>query len=204
MNVCVINNLVCQISNYFSIHLNGEGDKRGLIMETQEILENLYDDVIAKLQIRLLTLKDIADMEKETLANIAEELNVNIKESEEKLTEKDRYHTLKIALMPVAQACVVTMFRALLNECKEKGRINYQFERLSYLWKNYTFDWTTFPKSIGLNKGDAEFAVMCTEQVFEETDLFDSPIIVTVDGRDYKIKKDQNQYDVAILGEEGS
>lgn len=167
-------------------------------MRTQEILEELYIAVIDKLRTGLIDFDQIIQTEKKTLTRIAEMLEVGVEESLNQSNDEDRHHTATLALMPVAQRCVIIMLRSLLKTSKESPDKEFSEERLEYVWANYTFDWDKFPQSIGLDEEAAKFAVAMTAQTLLETNLFQTPQSLEMDGEKCQIVRKQDKFLINI------
>ncbi len=173
---------------------------RRLFMSTQKILVQLYESVIVKLELALIDFDIVFKKEKEVLMRFADELKLDVPDPE---SPEDRDHTARIALMPVVQKCVVAILRELINICKRyrEPQIEIPAQRLfDPICARDAFDWETFPQSVGLEKDQAEFAVRTTAEVLLETNLFESPVTLTMDGEEYEICHAGDGFSIRRIG----
>lgn len=159
-------------------------------MDTQQILDTLYDAVLEKLIVALVDFNKIFEIEKSTLELLANDLEIDLSIAKDDSVEKFEFNAKKIALMSVAESCVVTVLRAFIKIAKRHGGMYFiEGERVAYIFNEDAFDWKKFPKSLGITDDDARTAVMVTSDVFLNSSIFHSPLLLTMDGDKYEIMR---------------
>ncbi len=158
-------------------------------MSTQEILKKLYESVVELLVDRLIDFESIFKSEEQTLANLADELQISVSDLSNTEHVEDKRDTARITLLPIAQECVVYLIRAVLRAAINSSNPQFSNERLEYIAEQYAFDWDNFPKSLGLDEERAKFAVTATLGVIKNTNLFDSTVSLSMDGTNFEITR---------------
>lgn len=157
------------------------------IMQTQEILQKLYDAVLNKIESFFLSFAEFGQEETEALNQIASFLNL---ESENINDDEEDIYAVRTALYPVVQYSVVQVMQALVE--KSSSDQEFSNQHLEYIIDEI-LDMENYPAEIGLTIDDSMMVVSAVKETFKETSLFNRPCRLEMDGTGYSFLRQQSK-----------
>ncbi len=152
---------------------------------TQQILEDAYTRVIAKIQETIVGVVKKSDEEVRTLQRLANLFGIST--SLPPLSSDEQELVQRVAWYPVAQKCVVTVLRLMLGEAEKrsKGLHPKWLEKELRLREAIKLD--EFARTLGLDSTIAYLALEATRAVFLKSDLFAYPVHLEMDGKTFEV-----------------
>jgi hypothetical protein len=160
-------------------------------VETQRFLDKAYFLVASSLQEYMHQFTQSTDEELKKLRDLAREADIPISDTHVLATEREKILT-KIVWLPVAQECVVTLLRAILEKSRGgHGKIEIHPENLRDI-TNEIVSHANFSLSLGLSPEDAKVALLRAKDTIFERDLFAQPIKLAVDDNTYLVHREDD------------
>jgi hypothetical protein len=154
---------------------------------SQRVLERTYSLVVSELRQLMHGLVEESNAELDTLKRLAEELNISVPSTS--ALDADEEETIRqVTWFPIAQECVVTLLRAMLQGVA-RNETKISREQLTQMCDD-AIDAGEFHRIVGLNRDDARLALGVAANTFLTNNLFSTPVNLLMDGYAYTLRRE--------------